>query len=580
MLVFFQVIDSPHLGPEPIQASTDMGIQLPWLITDLLSNRTAEGNPARASNRYDGVSIVMAIIAIFAVSRLLKVYHGLKLVHHLPGIRAPFSPYSLPGFMLPSSWWNPGYRFMWNGRNRHQLYKRHNSETFSIMPWLVGDPMIISSNLDVLRQVAFGSIRTDWEKPVEFSQSLVVWGNNVAAAQGETWRKHRRIVNPAFNTKLYHEVWKKSADIYAEMVEAEGWNTCDTVDIPVVQKHTFLFALLVISTCGFGLPFKWIEPPIAEEGTMTIQQALQMINDRNTALTALPEWTLRLPWKYFRELAQAKEVMRKFMDDQVAQKKQLVGTDTSGSFEDAFTLMVRASEEEGSKYSLDDDELIGNVFVMLFAGHETTAHTLAASLAYLACNPKLEQEMLDEIISVVGWDRKPAFEDYENLDKVLSLFIEALRMFPAGHIMFRQATKDTTVQLPRPTGQEGFEALPLPKGTLFCIDMVGLQHNPRYFEDPDTFNPSRWYGVPKDGDAFTAFSLGPRGCIGRKFATIEAVSFLTLFIRDWKVEPLLRKGESLEAWKERVLDAQMLVTLGVKDTPIRLVRRHKPTPCP
>lgn len=45
----------------------------------------------------------------------------------------------------------------------------------------------------------------------------------------------------------------------------------------------------------------------------------------------------------------------------------------------------------------------------------------------------------------------------------------------AGHIMFRQATKDTTVQLPRPTGQEGFEALPLPKGTLFCIDMVGLR---------------------------------------------------------------------------------------------------------
>lgn len=89
MLVFFQVIDSPHLGPEPIQASTDMGIQLPWLITDLLSNRTAEGNPARASNRYDGVSIVMAIIAIFAVSRLLKVYHGLKVSRSWPRTRQP-----------------------------------------------------------------------------------------------------------------------------------------------------------------------------------------------------------------------------------------------------------------------------------------------------------------------------------------------------------------------------------------------------------------------------------------------------------------------------------------------------------
>jgi cytochrome P450 len=69
--------------------------------------------------------------------------------------------------------------------------------------------------------------------------------------------------------------------------------------------------------------------------------------------------------------------------------------------------------------------------------------------------------------------------------------------------------------------------------------------------------------------------VGPRECLGRKFATVEAVSFLTLLIRDWKLEPLLQKGETIPEWKERVLDAQILITLGVKDAPVRFVRRNK-----
>ena len=56
---------------------------------------------------------------------------------------------------------------------------------------------------------------------------------------------------------------------------------------------------------------------------------------------------------------------------------------------------------------------------------------------------------------------------------------------------------------------------------------------------------------------------------------MEAVSFLTLLIRDWKLEPLLRKGETIPEWKDRVLDAHILITLGVKNAPIRSVRRNK-----
>jgi hypothetical protein len=108
-----------------------------------------------------------------------------------------------------------------------------------------------------------------------------------------------------------------------------------------------------------------------------------------------------------------------------------------------------------------------------------------------------------------------------------------------------------------------------------CSFFSPLEYNPRYFSEPEEYRPSRWYGLANDSEAFSAFSVGARACIGRKFATVEVVAFLTLLLREWKVEPIFREGETKEAWRRRVLDANIIFTLGVKDVPIRLTRRER-----
>jgi len=235
--------------------------------------------------------------------------------------------------------------------------------------------------------------------------------------------------------------------------------------------------------------------------------------------------------------------------------------------------LLQANEAETTKLKLADDELIGNIFGLLLAGHETTAHTLAATLGLLAVHEDIQDSVYEEIISVIGHDRDPLFEDYNKLTKVLSAFYEALRMFPAGHLMIREATEDTVIQIPNPPGEEGSTAVPVLKGVQIVVDMVGVQNNPRYFDEPEKFKPSRWHDVPSDSEIFSAFSIGARACIGRKFATTEAVSFLSMLLRDWEVRPLLNPGESKEAWRERCIDASLVLTLGVKSIPLRFVRR-------
>jgi len=61
--------------------------------------------------------------------------------------------------------------------------------------------------------------------------------------------------------------------------------------------------------------------------------------------------------------------------------------------------------------------------------------------------------------------------------------------------------------------------------------------------------------------------------LGRKFGMTESIAFLTLLLRGWKVEPLLVNGETREQWRARVSEATLVLTLGVADMPIRLVRR-------
>jgi hypothetical protein len=71
---------------------------------------------------------------------------------------------------------------------------------------------------------------------------------------------------------------------------------------------------------------------------------------------------------------------------------------------------------------------------------------------------------------------------------------------------------------------------------------------------------------------------GPRTCVGRKFSIVEAVSFLTLLVRDWIIEPVMNPGETGEQWRERVMQADVALTLTVKPLSVRLKRRARAAP--
>ncbi|KDQ08483.1 hypothetical protein BOTBODRAFT_179836 [Botryobasidium botryosum FD-172 SS1] len=156
---------------------------------------------------------------------------------------------------------------------------------------------------------------------------------------------------------------------------------------------------------------------------------------------------------------------------------------------------------EGGKFAFNEEEVIGNTFIMLFAGHGTTART----------SNKIKQILPD--------GRDPTFEDFESFTKIRNCIQEAMRLYPP----FIGFDRDLRIC------------------TSF-IAMFPIDYNPRHFPDPETFKPSRWGDGSVNPDAFGGFGQGPRACIGRKFSLAEATCFAVMLLRDWRVEVDLAEG--------------------------------------
>jgi cytochrome P450 len=116
---------------------------------------------------------------------------------------------------------------------------------------------------------------------------------------------------------------------------------------------------------------------------------------------------------------------------------------------------------------------------MLMAGHETTAATLAGTLAFLAGYSSEQEIVFQEIKEVVADspDGTLPIEHYNRLPKTRSAFVEATRMIPPGYFILRESTEDTVIQVPT-AGEDGVyrdDAVTMPKGTVVVADVVGLR---------------------------------------------------------------------------------------------------------
>ncbi|KAI5998354.1 cytochrome P450 [Pisolithus orientalis] len=507
------------------------------------------------------------LAAYFSWSYSLK----LKSVNYLPGMRPPLSAISAFGALIPTSWWNPGLHWSWEWRKTNYFNYKH--DVISMVP-LIGRPVYYTCSLPVMKQLLKEEGKLGHIKPTEMTDAVLVWGQNLLSANGDVWKRHRRIVAPAITNETYELISQQAAALYEDMVRAAKWENEQVVTVNNINQYIRRFALGIISRCGFGLQMPWTDPNTKNtEEEMSFPTAMEWVATTLVPWSlVLPRWSYRLPSKWLRNMEHARSSLAEYMNTFVETKVQEISGVTDGDDHaqrgDIFTRLVAGLDRSG-KTGLEKQEVIGNTFALMFAGHETTSSVLSATLGYLAFHQDEQEKAYQEILAATPANGELGTEELAKLTHTLACFHESARMIPAAHVIPRDVIDDVAVNVTSPTPG----TIVFPKGSRIIIDMVAIHHNPETFLDPEVWRPSRWYGVSEHD--LTMFSTGPRVCPGRKFAQMEAVSFLAHLLRDWKIDIEPRNGETRKQLEERVMGNTKFIGLafGVRPVGLKLIAR-------
>lgn len=183
-----------------------------------------------------------------------------------------------------------------------------------------------------------------------------------------------------------------------------------------------------------------------------------------------------------------------------------------GDRNDLLSTLLMLRDEDGS--ALTDEQLRDEILTLFAAGHETSALALTWSWYFLATNPECEQKLHRELDNVLE-GAPPSFEHVPRLTYTEGVVAEAMRLYPPVWLMGRMA-------------KESFElaGVPIAAGTVCLMSQYLMHRDPRFFHEPERFDPDRWKPELRDQRpkfSYFPFGGGARMCIGERFAWTELI---------------------------------------------------------
>jgi cytochrome P450 len=359
------------------------------------------------------------------------------------------------------------------------------------------------TNPDDIEQVLVAGEK-QFAKPV-FGDDAVeeLLGNGLLLSEGEFWRQQRKRAQPAFDPRRVASL----ADTMVEHTERHvaDWQAGDVVD---VREEMAQLTVKIIVDAMF-------DARIDDETTARVQAALEPLGARfepDARRFLTPSW---VPTRENRAFHDAVGTLEDVLDDIVAERRA-AGVDPDD--QDLLAIMLRATEAN----EIDDRVLRDELMTMLLAGHDTTALTLTYALYLLDENPDARDRLTAELDDLLG-GRPPTASDVRELAFTSRVLDEAMRLYPPVYVMFRQPKTDVKLG--------GYR---VPEASLLMLPQWVVHRDPRYYDDPETFDPDRWAPERRNERptyAFFPFGGGPRICIGKQFSLLEARLILGVLLQ-------------------------------------------------
>jgi len=335
-------------------------------------------------------------------------------------------------------------------------------------------------------------------------------GNGLGSSDGEFHRQQRRLVQPVF----HHERIASYVPLLRQAAEARTarWREGGTVDL--VQE------MLVVATAGVLTSLFGARSPedMADAVSAALPTCLDIASRNALApvklVTRLPTPTRR---RYTASLARLHAIA-----DALGEHRP----ERAEAHPDLLS-RLRTAQEQGLP-GVDDQQVHDEIMTMLVAGVETTATTVCWALHLLSLDPDSDDRVREEVERVLA-GRPVETDDLPKLEHLHRVVSEALRLFPPVWLVRRRATA------PLHLGGHG-----VPVGASVYYSPYALHRDPRWYPDPERFDPDRW--LPERGKslprgAYCPFGAGVHRCVGEAFGVTEVMTILATVVPRWRFSP-------------------------------------------
>ncbi|KAK0460548.1 cytochrome P450 [Desarmillaria tabescens] len=366
-------------------------------------------------------------------------------------------------------------------------------------------------------------------------------GQGILSVQGEKHQHQRKVLSIAFSSAQLHQSLPMLQSCGARLVERLKDISDDHTGAINVLEWTRKVALDIVGTASFRYHFGMLDGEHSELGAAVTN----LLGDAQIN-PSTKELYIRSLWRYLpdrvlkimKDRMASRESTRftlfgrtaKVVAKQIFQERlPVVAGQADLSEKDIVSLLAKSHLSDDEKDKMTDDEILSQLATFIFAGHETTASTLAWFLYELSSHPEHQARIREEIEACQG--QISSLANYDSMSFLNAAIKEVLRLHPTIHSLVRMPSRDEVLPLAEPIRtQDGrtLNEVPVSKGQTVIASLYVYNRMPSIWgKDAGQWNPERFLDNDKKQGPLgvyanlMTFSTGARSCLGWRFAVME-----------------------------------------------------------
>ncbi|KAJ3650714.1 hypothetical protein Zmor_016796 [Zophobas morio] len=341
-------------------------------------------------------------------------------------------------------------------------------------------------------------------------------GQGLLTAPIPVWKRHRKIIHPFFSDKIINR--------FVEVFGRQSITLGEQLEKYLGQKNVDIFE--IVRNCTLDISF---ETMLGVQ--LNVQQGeseLGRWTDRLLEIMFLRLFNFWYQYDFFFKWTKLHKENQLLLTKYQRYLEEIIGKKGKSVKSDFVVLLDFLLDLSRSGTKITTEEILDEVKTFVIGSFDTTALLSCFTITMLGMHPDVQNRVYEEVLTVLGPERTPDYQDLPSLKYTELVLKETLRLFPPSPCLERLVLEDLPLD-----GDD----ITLPKGSVAMLAVLPVHRNTKYWPDPLKFDPDRFSperSTNRHPFTYMPFSAGPMNCIGRKYGIMSTKTIIAILIRKFK----------------------------------------------